>query len=81
MKWTKFTTRELTEEEKELFKDVAFMWDSPVPDIGETVFVSNGNDIWLETWTDFDGDAVGLEDNDAEGLYWMSLPKLPEVDE
>lgn len=80
MKWIKFTTRELIDEEREMFPNAQFMWDNPVPDIDEEVLVSDGTNIWLETWIDFDSDTCGLEDNDAEGLYWMPLPKLPEVE-
>ncbi|WP_150203325.1 hypothetical protein [Streptococcus constellatus] len=82
MKWNKFSTRELTQEEREFFtENVTFIWEDPVPDVGETVLVSDGITIWLEAWTEFDGDAVGLEDNDAEGLYWMQLPELPKEEE
>ncbi|MFS9328654.1 hypothetical protein QM364_06720 [Streptococcus anginosus] len=82
MKWNKFSTRDLTQEEREFFtENVTFIWEYPVPDVGETVLVSDGITIWLEAWTEFDEAAVGLEDNDAQGLYWMPLPELPKEEE
>lgn len=77
MKWTKFKTRELTEKESSEPKYMyyEFMWDCQVPEDGETVLVSNGERTWTEEWVDYD-EGEGLEDSDAEGLYWMPLPEL-----
>lgn len=42
MKWNKFSTRDLTQEEREFFtENVTFIWEYPVPDVGETVLVSD----------------------------------------
>ena len=60
MKWNKFSTRELTQEEREFFtENVTFIWEDPVPDVGETVLVSDGITIWLEAWTDLESHATG----------------------
>ena len=57
MNWNKFELREMTVEEKDSFNTVNLIWETPVPDDGETVLVSDGQDIWLDTWGDygFDG--------------------------
>ena len=65
MKWIKFKTRKLTEEELSEYK---YMYN---------VLVSNGERIWTEDWVEYD-EGLGLEDSDAEGLYWMPLPELPK---
>ncbi|UGQ07443.1 hypothetical protein [Streptococcus anginosus] len=81
MKWNKFSTRELTQEEREFFtENVTFIWEDPIPDVDETVLVSDGKTIWTEDWVEYD-EGLGLEDSDAEGLYWMPLPELPKEEE
>lgn len=79
MKWIEFKTRELTEEELSEYKYMYYesMWDCKIPEVDETVLVSNGERIWTEDWVDYD-EGLGLEDSDAEGLYWMPLPELPK---
>lgn len=79
MKWIKFKTRKLTEEELSEYKYMyyEFMWDCRIPEVGETVLVSDGETIWTEDWVEYD-EGEGLEDSDAEGLYWMPLPESPK---
>ncbi|WP_019793065.1 hypothetical protein [Streptococcus sobrinus] len=79
MNWNKFELREMTVEEKDSFNTVNLIWETPVPDDGETVLVSDGQDIWLDAWGDYGSDGAALEEyaGDNEGLYWMSLPELP----
>lgn len=72
--WNELTTCKCTEEEKE--EGYLFMYDSPTPEIGETCLVSDGIDIWLEEWMEFDV-GVGFENIDPP-CWWMSLPELPD---
>lgn len=80
MKWNKLTTRTLTDEEKELYPNYDFMWDSNTPEIGESVLVYSYGEVKIDTWEDFGADGVGFENYDGEVIYWMSLPDSP-VDE
>lgn len=78
-KWNRFTTRPLTDEEQEIYSEgVNFMWNEPAPDIDETILVSDGVDIWTDTWVEYGLNCLNLENNDAEGLWWMPLPELPK---
>ena len=54
-----------------------FMWDCRVPDVDETVLVSNGKTIWTEDWVEYE-EGLRLEDSETEGLCWMPLPELPK---
>lgn len=77
MKWIKFKTRKLTEEEIESYPTWDFIWDCLIPDVGDAVLVSNGKMIWIDTWTEV-GYGTDLLEDEAEGLYWMPLPELPK---
>ena len=80
MKWIKFITREITQEERDDFGGAAdaFIWDSPVPEEDEEVLVSDGFDVWIDTWILDYVYHEGLENSDnVEDLYWMPLPELP----
>ncbi|MGT2774989.1 hypothetical protein ACVRZG_02755 [Streptococcus hyovaginalis] len=78
MKWNKLTTRVLTNEEKELYSDYDFMWDSQTPDIGEQVLVYANGRINIDTWDDFGPYGVGFENIDEDVIYWMALPEPPK---
>lgn len=75
MRWNKLTTRELTDEEKEIYPDYDFMWDSQTPDIGEQVLVYANGRINIDTWDDFGPHGVGFENIDEDVIYWMALPE------
>lgn len=77
MKWNKLIKRTLTDEEKELYPDYDFMWDSKVPDIQEMVLVYSNGYVEIDTWQDFGPHGVGFENNDDEVIYWMPLPDPP----
>lgn len=72
--WNKLTTREANDEEKA--DGYTFMWDGAMPEIGETVIVTDGDEIYMREWQEFDV-GVGFEDIDPP-LWWMSLPELPK---
>ena len=83
MKWNKLFTRELTEEEKEVYGDrFDFMWDGKMPEIDEEVLVytSRSGQVTIDTWVDY-GDGIGFENTDDSVIYWMSLPEPPESEE
>ena len=82
MKWHKIYTRELTEEEKEMYGDLyTFMWEGDDPNIGEEVLVtyplSSGRfvDTRIDTWAEI-GDGVGFENTENDVIYWTELPKF-----
>ena len=73
--WIPFTMREMTEEEKEEYPDWDYIIDSPLPDNGEEVLVSNGKYVWVDTFCN-DGDGCYFDGGeDIEGLAWMKMPK------
>lgn len=79
MKWNKLEARELTKEEKEIFRYKS-MWEGPVPEPYEDVLVTfplaSGGfiDTYVDTWTEFDN-GVGFEYTDENVIYWMEIPK------
>lgn len=82
MKWHKIYTRELTEEEKEIYGNLyTFMWEGHTPNIGEEVLVtfplSSGgySDTSLDNWIEYDM-FVGFENTDADVIYWTELPEF-----
>lgn len=81
MKWNKLTSRDLTQEEIEEGLPYDSMWDCDTPEIDETVIVSDGITIWTDTWIDYEV-GMGFENStDDDGLYWMSFPELPKLEE
>ncbi|HFI0634125.1 TPA: hypothetical protein ACGO2G_000588 [Streptococcus suis] len=77
MKWVKLVTRPLTEEEIAEGYQYDFMWDCMTPEIDEEVLVSDGKDVWTDTWVEC-GEGVCFENTDGDELYWMSLPEPPK---
>lgn len=76
MKWTRFISRELNDEEAECYGNMyQFIWDCPIPDEDEEVLLTDGQTIWTEQWIDY-GDGQCLENSDPEGLYWMPFSEL-----
>ena len=71
---SKLTTREADDEEKAA--GYTFMWNGAIPEIGETVIVTDGNEIYIREWQEFDI-GIGFEENDPP-LWWMPLPELPK---
>ena len=80
MGWVKLVTRPLTEEEVTEGYDYDFMWDCITPEIDEEVLVSDGKNVWTDTWVEcFPG--VGFEYTYPEEhsiIYWMSFPEPPK---
>lgn len=72
--WKKLSTREADEEERT--EGYAFMYDCEIPEIGEEVFVSDGKNVWIDTWIEFDI-GVGFENAEAP-CWWMALPEAPK---
>lgn len=73
-KWTPITFRPLTEEEKAEHPGWCYIIESPTPDDGEDILVSNGRAVWVDVWGD-DGDKCYLESgHELEGVAWMKTP-------
>ncbi|ETA73515.1 DUF6275 family protein [Ligilactobacillus equi] len=88
MKWIKFKTRPITEEEREerpwVDEDEQYGFDCPVPDLGQKVLVTDGQWVGVDEWDDFGG-VIGLLDFNryASGyndLWWASIPDLPKTE-
>ena len=72
--WTPITFRALTEEEKAEHPDWCYIIDSPTPEDGEDILVSDGKNVWADVWGN-DGDKCYLEsDHELEGVAWMKMP-------
>lgn len=82
MEWIKVKTRELTDEERELYPDIMFMWDMKTPE-EEPVLLTDGKTVWTEMWIDTYKDE-GFESSfpdDYEHLWYMPFPEPPKVEE
>lgn len=81
--WNKLEVRECEEEEIVVIGDTRFdsTYDGKIPELYEKVFVSDGQNVWIDVWDEFDYSSVGFRDTDlevGEMLYWQSFPKLPK---
>lgn len=77
LQWIRFTTRPLTEEEKEEHPEWDCILDCKLPDDGQDILVSSGR--WVTVDTFFSDDGCYLDSNgDLEGLWWMPLPEPPK---
>lgn len=82
--WNKLTTRELTDEEKEVYGHIYdYMWDGPTPEDGQEVLVyTKGIGVFTDIWTDYQ-DGVGFEQTfieNGETVYWAAFPEPPKLD-
>lgn len=84
-KWIPMTTRPMTEEEREHYRewsdfDEAMIFDCELPEDGQEVLVSYGGYVCVDTFCKDDGcyfEGVDIDDVDA----WMPLPKPYEPQE
>lgn len=81
--WNKLEVRECEEEEIVVIGDTIFdsTYVGKIPELYEKVFVSDGQNVWIDVWDEFDYSSVGFRDTDlevGEMLYWQSFPKLPK---
>ncbi|AXQ79436.1 hypothetical protein DDV21_010290 [Streptococcus chenjunshii] len=78
--WTELRLREADAEEREFFGS-DWVWNGPVPEEDERVLVSNGIDVWIDTWVYADSQNAGLENepDGGNGLFWAPLPEPPKV--
>ena len=84
-KWIPMTTRPMTEEEREHYRECpdvegAKIFDCPLPEDGQEVLVSYGDYVCVDTFCKYDGcyfEGVDIDDVDA----WMPLPKPYEPQE
>ena len=74
-KWIPFTMRELTTDEKEEHPEWDYIMDCKLPDDGEEILVSNGKFVWSDTFIN-DGDDCYLDGyTELDGCAWMPLPE------
>lgn len=75
-KWIKIITRELTEEEKELYPDCTFMYDCPLPEDGEEVLVTTwAGNVALDTFCRDDGCYFEYGCDEGDVIAWMHKPE------
>lgn len=81
-KWIEFKTRELTDEEREEYPDLIFMFDCKIPEDGQEVLVSDGKYVWVDVFWNGGTDGCGFEISDVigEGMAWMPLPHPHKCD-
>lgn len=75
--WIPFKTRPLTDEEKDHYPDLIYMFDCPLPEDGQEILVSflNGM-VWVDEWSN-DCNECGLASGSdvEEGMAWMPMPE------
>lgn len=76
-KWIPFTTRELTEEEREENPEYDYIFTCKLPADGETVLLTNGKYVWEDTFTNDDYCSFDKADDieDFDGYAWMKMPE------
>lgn len=66
--------------EKQILKKslrVTHLCDGETPELGEEILVSDGKNIWTDTWVEFDI-GIGFEQTDYDSdCWWMPFPALP----
>lgn len=73
--WIPIKTRELTEEEKEEYPDITFMWDCPLPDDAQDVLITTSwGDVKFCTFCVDDIGSYFDEMDEDDVLAWMPLP-------
>lgn len=74
LQWTPITFRALTEEEKAEHPDWCYIIDSPTPDDGEEILVSDGKNVWADVWGNNGTECYLESDHELEGVAWMKMP-------
>ena len=72
--WTPITLRALTEEEKAENPEWCYIIDSPTPDDGEDILVSDGKNVWADVWGNNGTECYLESDHELEGVAWMKMP-------
>lgn len=77
--WHKLTFRPLTDDEKELYFDGVEIAEN-LPDFGEEVFVTDGANIWTDSFDDIDDCLYlsGTDDDIGGAVAWMEIPPYKE---
>lgn len=74
-RWTPFSWRPLTEEEKKYHDDWCFITDSELPDDNQEILVSDGRNVWKDVFYN-DGEIYFDSGSDVDDVKaWMPLPK------
>ena len=73
--WHKLTFRPITLEEKEFHPDWIEIAEN-LPDFGEEVFVTDGANIWTDSFDDIDDCLYlsGTDDDIGGAVAWMEIP-------
>ena len=75
-KWIPFKLRACDEDEKKEY-GTDQIWDVPLPDNGEQILVSDGEEVWEDMFVnDADGCNLEMVDGNLKGLAWMRMPDV-----
>lgn len=75
-KWIPFKLRSCDEDEKKEY-EADEMWDSPLPDNGEQILVSDGEEVWQDQfYNDADGCYLELTGSNLKSCAWMRMPDV-----
>lgn len=75
-KWIPFKLRSCDEDEKKEY-GTDQIWDVPLPDNGEQILVSDGEEVWEDMFVnDADGCDLEMVCGNLKGLAWMRMPDV-----
>lgn len=74
-RWHKLIFRPLTEDEKEFYPNCTEYVEN-LPDYGEEVLVTDGKNVWIDSFDEDDYVYLSGTGNDIDGVIaWMELPE------
>lgn len=74
IKWNYVVLRSSTEDELEIYGET-YTWDGATPEDDETVFVSDGKTVWVDTWVYYSKYSCTFDGGtDLEEFYWAPIP-------
>lgn len=77
IKWNYVVSRPSTKDELEVY-ECEYTWDGAIPEEDEDVIVSDGKNVWIDTWIYYDAYSCGFDNaSSLEEFYWASIPKPP----
>ena len=77
IKWNYAVSRPSTKDELEIH-GCEYIWDGATPEEDETVLISDGKMVWVDTWVCYSRYDWSFDSGtDLEEFYWASIPKPP----
>ena len=77
VEWNELVFRNLTPEEKEEYANYDWSYTiENLPDYGEEVLVTDGKNVWIDSFDEDDCVYLSGTDNEIDGVVaWLPLPK------